>query len=55
MTELVVKDFFGEPLIICPTQSEKCEHQYPMGEGAFLGCTCKECYQTKICIKSKLS
>lgn len=51
MNTLEINNFFGQPLIICPNQSKKCEHQYPMGEGAFLGCICKECYKTKKCVK----
>lgn len=52
MTDLkIIDDFFGNPLIVCPFQFEKCEHQFSMGDGAFLGCICDKCYETKKCVK----
>ena len=49
--KLIIHEFFGEPLIVCPYQFEKCKYQFPCGDGAFLACTCDECYETKKCIK----
>jgi hypothetical protein len=51
MKVLEVDDFFGNPLIICPYQFENCEYQFSCGDGAFCGCKCDECYETKICNK----
>jgi len=52
MTDLVIiNDFLGELLIVCPYQFKKCEHQFSIGDGALLSCEYKECYKTKKCIK----
>lgn len=51
MTVLEIDDFLGKPLIVCPHQFKRCEHQFSCGDGAFLGCDCEECYKTKICNK----
>ena len=51
MNVLEIHDFLGEPLIVCPHQFKKCEYQFSCGDGAFLGCDCDECYETKICNK----
>jgi hypothetical protein len=51
MKVLIVDDFLGKPLIVCPYQFERCEYQFSCGDGAFLCCNCDECYETKICNK----
>ena len=51
---LIIEDFFGKQLIVCPFQFERCEHQFSMCDGAFLGCACDECYETKKCIKDEI-
>ena len=48
---LIIEDFLGKPLIVCPYQFKKCEHQFSIGDDALLSCECEECYETKKCIK----
>ena len=52
---LIIEDFLGNPLIVCPYQFKKCEHQFSIGDGALLSCECEECYETKKCIKDENS
>lgn len=52
MTDVVIiNDFLGNPLVICPFQFDKCQYHFSCADGGVFCCNCEECYKTKKCIK----